>query len=117
MSGNHKKVCRALNYFEYFLVFVSAVSGCVSITVFASLAGVPVGIANSAVGLKICALTAGIIEFLVSKALINSFINNDEFFSVNNVLREYNELKEEIKNPKNAVEYTIEKNEDVFRQL
>ena len=27
--------------------------------------------------------------------------------SVNNVLREYNEMKEEIKNPETSVEYTI----------
>ena len=47
------------------------------------------------------------IEVLISKALINSYINHEEFFSVNNVLREYNEMKEEIKNPQNAVEYTI----------
>ena len=33
--------------------------GCVSISAFASLFGIPVGIVNSAVGLKICATTAG----------------------------------------------------------
>ena len=37
------------------------------------------------------------IEDLISKALIDSYISRDEFFSVNNVLREYNEMKEEIK--------------------
>ena len=41
-----------------------------------------------------------IIEVVISKALISSYINYDEFVSVNNVLREYNEMKEEIKNPK-----------------
>ena len=30
------------------------------------------------------------IEILISKALINSYINHEEFFTVNNVLREYN---------------------------
>ena len=29
MSEKYKKKCRALNYFGYFLVFVSAISGCV----------------------------------------------------------------------------------------
>ena len=29
MSQKHKKIHRALNYVEYFCVFVSAVSGCV----------------------------------------------------------------------------------------
>ena len=36
-------MCRALNYFEYCLVFISAVSGCVSISVFDSLLGASVG--------------------------------------------------------------------------
>ena len=43
------------------------------------------------------------IEVLTSKALIDSYVNHDEFV---NVLREYSEMKEEIKNPENAVEYT-----------
>ena len=43
-----KKVYRVLNYFEHFLVFVFAVSKCVSISVLASL---------------ICALTARIIKY------------------------------------------------------
>ena len=38
------------------------------------------------------------IEILISKALINSYISHHELISVNNVLREYNEMKEEIKN-------------------
>ena len=46
MNEKHKKVCRALNYFEHFLVFVSAVSVCVSIPAFALLIGVPVAIAT-----------------------------------------------------------------------
>ena len=60
MSEKHKKVCRSLNYFESFLVSVSAVSRCVSISAFTSLVGVFVGTANFAVGLKICVTTAGI---------------------------------------------------------
>ena len=46
-------------------------------------------------------------EVLISKALIDSYISHDEFFSVNNVLREYNEMKKEIKNPETSVEYII----------
>ena len=60
MSEKHKNVRRALNYFEYFLILVSAVSGCVLISTFASLFSVSVTITSSAVGLKICALTARI---------------------------------------------------------
>ena len=36
MSKKHKNVFRALNYFEYILIFVSATSGCVSISAFSS---------------------------------------------------------------------------------
>ena len=39
---------------------VSAVKGCVSISEFVSLVGVSIGIVILAVGLKTCALTAGI---------------------------------------------------------
>ena len=46
-------------------------------------------------------------EVRISKALIDSYISHDEFFSVNNVLREYNEMKKEIKNPETSVEYII----------
>ena len=37
--------------------------------------------------------TLDTIEFLISTALIDSYISYDEFVSVNNVLREYNEMK------------------------
>ena len=38
-----------------------------------------------------------ITEVLISKALIESYINHDEFVSVNNILREYCKIQE-IKN-------------------
>ena len=47
------------------------------------------------------------IDFLTSKSLINLYISRDEFVSENNMLREYNEMKKEIKNPETSVEYTI----------
>ena len=47
------------------------------------------------------------IEILISKALIDSYISHDEFVSINNVLREYKEMKREIKTPIGSVEYTI----------
>ena len=63
MSEKHKHVCKTFNYFEHFLIFISAVIGCVSISVFASLIDVCVGITSSALGLKICAITAGIKKY------------------------------------------------------
>ena len=50
-----KKVCTTLNYIEHFII-----TGYVSISAFASLIGTRIGITDSAIGLKICALTAGI---------------------------------------------------------
>ena len=47
------------------------------------------------------------IEVLISKTLIDSYTSHDEFVSVNDVLREYNEMKKEIKNPETFVEYII----------
>ena len=41
------------------------------------------------------------IEILICKALINPNISHDEFVLINNVLKEYDEIKEEIKNLKN----------------
>ena len=58
MDGKHKKAGRALTYFEHSLIFTFAVSGCVSIPACISEVGVSVGIASSAVGLNICAITA-----------------------------------------------------------
>ena len=45
-----------LNYIEQSLILVSTIIGYVSISAFASLVGVPIGIRSSAVG-KICART------------------------------------------------------------
>ena len=87
------------------LILNSAVTDRVSVSAFNSLVAVPVGIKSSAVGLKFCAITAGIkkykliikkkkkkhdkivllgnakldtIEVLISKALIDSYINHEE---------------------------------------
>ena len=37
------------------------------------------------------------LEVLIYKALIDSYISHYEFVSVNNVLREYNEIKKKLK--------------------
>ena len=50
------------NYLGH-LVFISDVSGCVSIDTFTSVIGVSVGITIYVVGLKICAITAGIKKY------------------------------------------------------
>ena len=127
MSKRHKKVCTNLNYIEHFLIVASKITGCISISAFSSLIGIPLGITSFAIGLKICAITAGIkkyksiikknkkkhdkivllaksklnsIKVLICKALIDSVISHDEFVLINNVLKEYNKMKQEIKNLK-----------------
>ena len=47
------------------------------------------------------------IEVLISEVLIASCISHDEFVSVNNVLRGYNEMKKEIKNPETFINRCI----------
>ena len=43
------------------------------------------------------------VEVLISKAVMESYISHDQFFSVNDVLREYNKMKKEIKNSETFV--------------
>ena len=122
-----KKVCTTLNYIKHSLILISTITGCVSVSAFASLVGIPIGITSSAVGIKIYVITAAIknyktiikikkkkhdktilleksesnsIEVWISKALIDSVISHDEVVLINNVLKEYNEMKEEIDNLK-----------------
>ena len=103
---NIKKTCKYLNYVKHLLILVSTFTDHVSIFAFASLVAIPVGVTSSALGIKICTITARIKkympikkmkkkhdEILLSKASIDSYISHDKFVSVNSVLREYNEMK------------------------
>ena len=63
MSGKYKKTCKYLNYVEHLLILASTITSCVSIFAFASLVCAPVGNTSSVVGLKICAIFAGIIKY------------------------------------------------------
>ena len=85
--------------------------------------GIPYRNYKPAIGSKVCVITAGIkkyksiikkknkkhdkiilsakyklnsIETLISKALVNSVISHDEFFLINNVLKEFYGMKQEI---------------------
>ena len=130
MSEKYKKTCKYFNYVECLFILASTITSCVSISAFASLVYVLVVIRSSAVGIKICKMTAGIkkyksiikkkkkehdkivllgkdklntIEILIFKPLIHSYVSNDEFVSVNNLLRKYNDIKEETKKPSTSV--------------
>ena len=60
MSEKFKKTCKYLNYDKNLLILVSTVTGCVSISFFASIVYVPIGITSSAVGSNIYATIAEI---------------------------------------------------------
>ena len=60
MNKKYKKVCRISNYIEYLLILISTVSGCVSISAYDFLVGLPIGSTSSAIGLKISVMTTGI---------------------------------------------------------
>ena len=125
LNKKHKKVYRVLNYVEHFLILISTVTGCISISAFASLVGIPIGITSSAKWLNNYAIITGIkkyksiikkkkkqyakivllaksklksIEIWISKALISSNISHDEFVLITNVLEEFYDTKEQIKN-------------------
>ena len=55
-SNKCKMVCKILNYTEHLFILASTVTGCISISAFASLVGIPVSIASSSIGIKICVL-------------------------------------------------------------
>ena len=63
MSEKYKKIYKYLTYVENLLVLVATVTGCVSISAFASLAPVPICITSSAVGWNNCAIIAGIKKY------------------------------------------------------
>ena len=63
MSEKYRKTCKYLNYVEHLLIIVSKVTGCASISAFASLVRVPVCITSSAIAIKICVIIAGIKKY------------------------------------------------------
>ena len=98
MIKNHKKVCTTLNYIERSLILASTNTGCVSISAFASLIGISIRITSSAIGLKICAITAVIKKYksmikkkkkMHDKVVSSSKSELNEFVSINIVLKEY----------------------------
>ena len=96
-----------MNYIDHWLIVISTIAGCISISLFASLVSIWIGITNSAIGLKICVITLGIkkynsinkknkkkhneiillaksqlnsIEVLISKAFIDSNISHEAIY-------------------------------------
>ena len=63
MSKKHKNIWRILNYIQQFLILGSPITGYILITAFASLVGIPIGIASYAIGLKIYTIIAAIKKY------------------------------------------------------
>ena len=63
MSEKYKKTCKYLNYVKHLLILASAVTGCISISAFASFVCFSVDITSSAVGINICAIIARIKKY------------------------------------------------------
>ena len=63
MNRRKKNIWTTLNYIEHFLIFATTITGCISISDFASLLGIPIGNRSSAIGLKISSTTAGIKKY------------------------------------------------------
>ena len=117
-----------MNYIHHSLTLISTITGYVSISAFASMVGILIGITNSVIGLKTCVVTARIkiyksinkknkkkhdkvvllpkfklnsIKVLISEALIDSNTNHDQFVLVNIVMKKFYDMKEEIKHSNN----------------
>ena len=126
-SKKHNKVCNTLSYIEPLLILTYAVTGYVSISSFAFLIGIPVGIARPGKEIEICAITSVIKKYKsiikkkkkkqyktvqfpktklnsidVSRDLIDSNNSHVDFFVINNMLREYDNVKKKIPIKKNA---------------
>ena len=123
MSKKHKKISLVLNYIENLLILIAILIGSVSISAFAPLVFIPIGITSPAIGLNFFVITARIKEYksiskkkkkkhvknsiinknLISKVLIDSNISLNQFFLINNSLKEFYDMLEEIKNSKNYI--------------
>ena len=60
MSRKYKNGCTTVNYIEHFPILAFTITGCISISAFAFLFCISVWITSSVIGLKICAIAAGI---------------------------------------------------------
>ena len=49
MNSKHEKVCTTLNYIEHFLILGSTINGFISVSAFAYLLGIPIGITGYAI--------------------------------------------------------------------
>ena len=63
MSRKHRKVCITLIYIEHFLILTLAIIGCISISAFPSLLGIPIRITSHVIWLKAGAIAVGMKKY------------------------------------------------------
>ena len=113
MNNGNKKVCKTLNYIEYFFTVAFAVIPCISIYALASLVYISKEITSSSVGLNICAKIATIKKYkwiikkkeknhdeivLLAKTNLDCVIGVISMFLINSYIgRGYFLLKDAIK--------------------
>ena len=107
-----------MNYIDHSIILTSKITGFITILAFVFLVGISIGNVDSVIKFLKCVINAGIkkykskikkkkhhkvllldksklnrIEVLISKALIDSNISHDEFVLINNVLKEFRDMK------------------------
>ena len=122
-----KRLCKYIASFDYFdksLIVLSTISGSNSIASFATVIGIPIGIASASVSLTFSLCTGLVkkllkatsnkkkkhnkifmlarsklnsIESKISEALMNNQISHEDFMTIINEERNYRELKESIR--------------------
>ena len=122
-----KELSKYISFFDYFdksLIVLSVTSGGVSIASFATVIGVPLGIASASLSLAFSLCTELVkkllkatrnktnkhnkivmlarsklksIESIISEALINNQISHEDFMTIINDERNYRDLKENIR--------------------
>ena len=124
MSKKLSKYISFFDYFDKFLVALSATSGGVSIASFATATGAPIGITSASFSLAFSLCTGLVkkllkatrnkkkkhnkivmlarsklnsIEGKISEALINNQISHEDFITIINEEKNYRELKESIR--------------------
>ena len=70
-----KKLVEFITILTAYLLYFSTITGCVSISDFAPLVGIPTEITSSANGLKICAITARIKKYEKEEEWLNSIVS------------------------------------------
>ena len=124
MSKRLRKYIAFLDYFDKFLIVLSATGGSISIASFATVIGTAVGIASASLNLTF-PLSTGLVKKLlkttrnkkkkhkkivilarsklnsieskISEALINNHISHEDIMTIINEERNYRELKESIR--------------------